>query len=213
MTYFELLNKVLLELGLNTLENFENAYKNEHFRILDAIKTANENICRICDWEFLKKREEKTLEIGTKSVEFEDLERVISIKINGKFLCYDKGFIKNFFKPIGTNFWGYKGFGKIEFSPVREKSKLEIVYLSNNFAIDENGLYKPNFEFATDKSVLPEIAKNVLVYETCLLTKPPTTPKYSVWEREHLRGIKNMFRANSVCEQTDPAIRLEKGFR
>ncbi|MBR2386454.1 hypothetical protein IKA92_04075 [bacterium] len=209
MTYFELLNKVLLELGLNMLDKFENAYKNEHFRILEALKTANENVCRTLDWDFLKLKVEYDIKKGTSIKLLEDMERVISVKVGGKTLTYDKNFIKNGFKLSGANFWGYGGDGKIEFSPALEDSKIEVVYRSKYFAIGENGERKPNFEFSEDKSVLPDVGKNLLVYDACMLTKPPTAPKYAVWERERKNTMRNLIFSSAISPEIDPAIRLK----
>lgn len=211
MTYFELMNKVLLELGLNMLDKFENAYKNEHFRILEALKTANENVCRALDWEFLKIKVVKNVEKGSSFKVFEDLERVISAKLDGKTLTYDKNYIKNGFKLSGPNFWGYGGDGKIEFFEAKKDSIMEITYRTKYFAIGENGERKPNFELAEDKSALPSLAKNLLVYDACMLTKSPTVPKYAVWERERKNAMRNLIFSSAVCAEVDPAIRLKRG--
>lgn len=52
-TFFEIFNKVLLELNYRTVGSFEDIYKNEHTKILDAINRVNEEVLSSYEWPFL----------------------------------------------------------------------------------------------------------------------------------------------------------------
>lgn len=52
-TFFEIFNKVLLELNYRTVSAFEEIYKSEHIKILDAINRVNEEVLSSDEWAFL----------------------------------------------------------------------------------------------------------------------------------------------------------------
>lgn len=56
-TFFEIFNKVLLELNYRTVTAFEDIYKSEHIKILDAINRVNEEVLGSYEWPFLLKCE------------------------------------------------------------------------------------------------------------------------------------------------------------
>ena len=56
MTFFEIFNKVLLELNYRAVSVFEDIYKNEHKKILDAINRVNEEVLSSFEWDFLLKK-------------------------------------------------------------------------------------------------------------------------------------------------------------
>lgn len=208
MTYFELLNKVLLELGLNQLDKFENAYKNEHFRILEALKVANRKLCMAFEWDFLLSRKVFEAQAGETTLQISDLGKVVSIKRNGKKLQFDKNFIKRGCVLNGAGFWANFGKDKIEIFPSDEQTELEIVYLTNNYAIAQDGTPRANFTEKEDRSVLPEIANRLIVYSACMQVKPPTSPKYGVWERFHNSIMSDLVKSQEICEENGPKIRV-----
>jgi len=56
-TFFEIFNKVLLELNYRTVESFEDIYKSEHIKILDCINRVNEEVLSSFEWPFLLRKE------------------------------------------------------------------------------------------------------------------------------------------------------------
>ena len=56
-TFFEIFNKVLLELNYRTVTAFEDIYKSEHIKILDAINRVNEEVLSTYEWPFLLRSE------------------------------------------------------------------------------------------------------------------------------------------------------------
>lgn len=74
-TFFEIFNKVLLELNYRTVSSFEDIYKNEHTKILDAINRVNEEVLSSYNWPFLlRKRVFKQKEC--------DISTINSVKLN-----------------------------------------------------------------------------------------------------------------------------------
>lgn len=85
MTFFEIFNKVLLELNYRTVSVFEDIYKSEHKKILDAINRVNEEILSSYEWDFLlKKAFLKTIDPESTSDGAEQL-------INGRILQVYRG--------------------------------------------------------------------------------------------------------------------------
>lgn len=56
-TFFEIFNKVLLELNYRTVTAFEDIYKSEHIKILDAINRVNDEVLSSFEWPFLLRSE------------------------------------------------------------------------------------------------------------------------------------------------------------
>ncbi len=55
-TFFEIFNKVLLELNYRTVSGFEDIYKSEHLKILDGINRVNEEVLNSFEWPFLLRK-------------------------------------------------------------------------------------------------------------------------------------------------------------
>ena len=56
MNYFEIFNKVLLELNYRAVQTFDAIYKSEHKKILDAINRVNNEVLASYEWDFLEKQ-------------------------------------------------------------------------------------------------------------------------------------------------------------
>ena len=210
MTYFNLMNKVLLELGLNMLDKFENAHKNEHFRILEALKTANEQACRTFEWDFLIQTKRFQLKKGENTFEINGFEKMNSIRRDKKFLCYDKEYLKNGKILAGPNFWAQADKDKIEVYPQEKNVMISLSYISNHFATDAKGLTKPNFELADDKSVLPLAGEKLLIYGACMLVKSPNTPKYALWDAKYRETMRNLVCASVISWTHSPKICIDR---
>ena len=85
MTFFEIFNKVLLELNYRAVSVFEDIYKNEHKKILDAINRVNEEVLSSFEWDFLLKK------AFLEKVDTENSEDTAKRTINGRILQVYQG--------------------------------------------------------------------------------------------------------------------------
>ena len=85
MTFFEIFNKVLLELNYRAVSVFEDIYKNEHKKILDAINRVNEEVLSSFEWDFLLKK------AFLEKVDPENSEDTAKRTINGRILQVYQG--------------------------------------------------------------------------------------------------------------------------
>lgn len=90
MNYFELFNKVMLELNLTPLTNFENARKSEHLRILENLRRVNTEILTKYDWDFMKNQATYKLREGENIVAVSNLGTVTRLLCNSHPLKYSK---------------------------------------------------------------------------------------------------------------------------
>lgn len=65
-----------------------------------------------------------------------------------------------------VQYWIYKNKINVFPTPTKdmEGDKYTIHYLTNNFAVDEDGCDKPDLTEATDEPIIPEIYRDILVY-------------------------------------------------
>lgn len=210
MNYFELFNKVMLELNLTPLSNFENACKSEHLRILENLRRANVEILTKYDWDFMKNQNVHKLQAG---------ENIIPVKHLGTVTKIMEGSTKLQFAPLRGAFIDGEGVSGGHYSIwknyiVLPKSDMEreiyLEYTALEFARDASGGLKGNFEAADDVSILPEpYGDDILVYGAVVLTKAnPKFEKFSFWQKCYNDAVLRLIESEKKSYHMEPKISL-----
>ncbi len=211
MNYFELFNKVMLELNLTPLSNFENALKSEHLRILENLKRANVEILTKYDWDFMKNQATHELESGENIVAVSHLGTVTRLLCNS---CQMR------FVPLRGVFTDAEGLSGSEYSIWKDyiilpksdqKRTIYLEYTSYRFAVDADGSLKANFEAAEDKSILPEpFGDDILVYGATVLTKAnPKFEKFAFWQKCYNDAVLRLVESEKKSYHKEPCVRLK----
>ena len=211
MNYFELFNKVMLELNLTPVSNFENATKSEHLRILENLRRANVEILTKYDWDFMKNQATHKLSSGENIVAVSHLGTVTRLLCNS---CEMQ------FAPLKGVFADAEGIGAGCYSVWRDyiilpKSDQErtiyMEYSSYRFAVAADGALRANFEAASDKSVLREpFGDDVLVYGAVILTKAnPKFEKFSFWQKCYNDAVLRLIESEKKTYHKEPCVRLD----
>ncbi len=211
MNYFELFNKVMLELNLTPLSNFENALKSEHLRILENLRRANVEILTKYDWDFMKNQATHELESGENIVAVRHLGTVTRLLCNS---CEMR------FAPLRGVFTDAEGLSGGEYSIWKDyiilpksdqKRTVYLEYTSYRFAVDADGSLKANFEAAEDKSILPEpFGDDILVYGATILTKAnPKFEKFAFWQKCYNDAVLRLVESEKKSYHKEPCVRLK----
>lgn len=211
MNYFELFNKVMLELNLTPLTNFENARKSEHLRILENLRRVNTEILTKYDWDFMKNQATYKLRGGENIVAVNNLGTVTRLLCNSCPLKYSK--LKGVFAdgegiPSGSySIW--KDY--IILPKSAENREIYMEYTAYRFAVGEDGSLKANFEAQDDKSILPEpFGDDILVYGATILTKAnPKFEKFSFWQKCYNDSILRLIESEKKSYHKEPQIVLK----
>ncbi len=211
MNYFELFNKVMLELNLSPVTNFENATKSEHLRILENLRRVNLEILTKYDWDFMKNQTSYELNEGENIVAISNLGTVTRLLCNNLPLRYAP--LKGVFTdaegiPAGCySIWR----DYVVLPKIRQKRKIYLEYTAYKFARAEDGDLKGNFELASDKSILPEpFGDDVLVYGAVILTKAnPKFEKFPFWQKCYNDAILRLIESEKKSYHKEPHITLK----
>lgn len=208
MNFLEIVNKCLYELNSRQINDFSEITKTEHKRLLSAVNVVNKELCRIENWSFLLKK--TTAELPAAS----ELTNPVDGKILHIFIDNDEYKFTDDLKPFLENkkreFKRYSVLGDtLLFPRFDEKKTLNIIYYTNNCAIDEDGAEKEDLEEMSDQSMIPmPFAEQLLVYGACLRTKAnPQYFKFSYWLSMYKEALLNLKAKTSVSVQA-PVINL-----
>lgn len=215
MNYYEIFNKVLLELNYRAVQSFEGIYKNEHRKILDAINRVNNEVLASFEWPFLERATLLDINNGINVYELPFKGIIKSVYSGRERIKYTPKAHELLTGEISGNYYSVSN-GKIIFSrtsnglkPFREKF-YSIHYYTKAYAVGENGEAKENLTAADDISVLPmPYAEQILVYGTCLKVKAnPSYPKFAFWNTMYIQALANLRQKSSQTIECEPIIKL-----
>lgn len=193
MNYFELINKCLIELNFKECTNFSDLITNDHKKIKNILNIINAEICQADNWNFLLRKSQTNLPANTGEIINTIPGRIHSIYIdNVKYEFYPdfEKFILNQ-QPSNT----YTVFNDKFLLPLFDKEKtIEIIYYTNNFAMDVNLTDISSMTAENDSSSIPmPFIEPLLVYGTCMRFKGnPDYTKFSFWYGMYKDSLANM---------------------
>lgn len=209
MNYLELINKCLTELSYKQVSSFSELTKNEHKKIKNIINLINTEVCRMDKWNFLLKKTKLTLPKNTGELENTIKGRISLVLLDGiKYEFFEdfKKFLTNSQPPCTYSIFN----DKLLFPIFNEDKSIEIVYYTENNAVDENGNEKLTIENQTDCSIIPApYAEPILTYGTCMRLKAnPQHTRFSYWMSMYNAALANLRSQTCVSMDSAPAVKL-----
>lgn len=209
MNYFEIFNKVLMELNYRPVQNFENIYKTEHKKILELINRVNSEVLASYDWVFLERCTFLDVIEHQNIYKLPFLGNIKAVYKDGERLLYTSNS-----EELLTGRMCGKYYSVSRNSIILEKSDknahCKVIYESRNFAVSSDGEFKEKMTEMTDASVLPmPFAEHILVYGTCLKAKAnPSYPKFGFWNTMYIQALANLLQKSPQTKECGPFISL-----
>lgn len=211
MNYFELINKCLVELNYKTCAEFTDFVKNDHEKIKNILNIINSEVCGFDNWNFLLRKLQVDLPKNTGELIYMIPGRIHSLYIDNikyEFFSNFEAFLLNK-QPSNT----YSVFNDKILLPLFSKDKtIEIVYYTNNFAQDIDGLDVSSMTQKDDDSVIPfPFVEPILVYGTCMRLKGNTEyNKFSYWYGMYRDSLANMRSKIGASALETPQIKMNR---
>lgn len=209
MNYFELINKCLVELNYKKCDKFTDFVKNDHEKIKNILNVINAEICGFDNWNFLLRKMQIELPKNTGEVINTISGRIHSLYIDNTKYEFFTDFEKFLLNKQPSN--SYSVFNDKILLPLFDVSKtIEIIYYTNNFAQDINGLDIPSMAAENDVSVIPlPFFEPILVYGTCMRLKGNAEySKFSYWYGMYKDSLANMRAKIGACAFETPVIKI-----
>lgn len=211
MNYFEIINAILLELNYEQVAVFSDLKNSEHKRIMGLIQILNDEICQMSD-VFYFRQLYKEMKVSADNISYllRFSGKITKITGQNEVYKYEKDYSKFYTGNAQKNTYSIYG-DKILFPQVDDE--LKIFYVSDFFVLDSLDNHKSNFEFETDKSLIPEnFARKLLINGVAYRFKQNTShPKYSHWKNEYEKALVSLL-ANSKRKFGDDLL-IDGGFR
>lgn len=211
MNYFELINKCLLELNYKTCDSFTDLVKNDHEKIKNILNIINSEVCSFDNWNFLLRKMEVELPKNTGEIYNNISGRIHSLYVDNKKYNYFNDFEKFMLnkQPPQT----YTVFNDKILLPVFDANKtIQIIYYTNNFAQNAEGLDISSMSKQDDVSVVPyPFVEPILVYGTCMRLKGNAEySKFSYWYGMYKDSLTNLRSKIGINAQETPQIKLAR---
>ncbi len=210
MNYFELFNKVMLELNYRKITVFANIFKSEHLRILENLNRVNSDICSSENWPFLARSADVTVPADTVAVN--NVEGKITKVFKGKKRLAYSPFYESFFNGCNVNnFYSFYD-DKLLFPKNPESQTYQVFYNTNKIVRAANGTLKTVMTLENDEPILPQpFAEQLLVYGTCMRTKAnPNFPKFAFWTMMFREAYANFRKLNGLSFEDAPYLTLKR---
>lgn len=211
MNYFELINKCLLELNYKTCDSFTDLVKNDHEKIKNILNIINAEVCSFDNWNFLLRKMEVELPKNTGELYNSISGRIHSLYINNKKYEYFNDFEKFMLNTQPPCM--YTVFNDKILLPTFSTNKIiEIIYYTNNFAQDNDGLDISSMSAEDDVSVIPfPFVEPILVYGTCMRLKGNAEySKFSYWYGMYKDSLTNLRSKIGINAQETPQIKIAR---
>ena len=211
MKYLELINKCLVELNYREADNWQSLTTNDHKRLKDIIARLNSQICASDDWPFLQRQCGFRLMAGESKIANPVSGNIDVLSINGNEYVYSsnyKTFILN--NPIVGC---YSVYGDYLYLPsFSEPVDCQILYNSDNSAVDVNQDEKKYLEFEDDESLIPEVFQEpLLIYGACMRLKSnPEHNKFKYWYSMYNNAMSIMRAKTGVTKNASAKINIER---
>ncbi len=213
MNYFELFNKVMLELNYRQITVFANVFKSEHLRILENLNRVNSEICASENWPFLARSANITVLANT--IEADNVEGKITKVFKGKQRLAFSPFYESFFNGCNVN--NYYSFydDKLLFPKSASRQVYQVFYNTDKIARAQDGTLKTKMTLEGDEPLLPQpFAEQLLVYGTCMRTKAnPNFPKFAFWATMFREAYANFRKLNGLSFEDTPYLTLSRRLR
>lgn len=209
MNYFDLINKCLVELNYKKCRSFVELTKNDHEKIKNILNIINAEVCGFDNWSFLLRRVEIVLPKNTGEIVNTIPGRIHSLFVDGVKYDYYSDFEKFLLNKQPSN--TFTSFNDKLLVPIFDQDKtIEVVYYTNNFAQDAEGLDIAEMTAETDVSVVPmPFVEPVLVYGTCMRLKAnPEYGKFNYWFGMYKEAMANLRSKIGTNALETPQIRL-----
>ena len=209
MNYLKLINKCLLELNYKQVNVFSELIKNDHKRIINIMNTLNRELCAIEGWNFLLRRTSIILPKGTTEIDNEVDGRILYLFVDGK--RYDYCDDVEFFMEGNPKNYTYSAFANRLLFPKFDNDKvLDVIYFTKNCVKDSAGMEKEDFEYETDKSLIPmPFVEQLLVFGTCLRLKAnPQYFKFPYWISMYKEALANLKSKTAASALNAPVVKM-----
>lgn len=228
MNYFELVNKCLLELNYKQVESFKDLYKGDHKRILENLNRVNFEVCSSYDWLFLQQKVNFSVPAGEIEIPNPCDGKIKSLWIrnadalkNGSICHFGAKKLK--YLPDYEAFYALKNAisdcyscfeDKILIAPQRNETVLDGYFISNQYALNFEGIPKEKMDSAEDTSIIPmPYAEHILVYGACMKLKGnPDHNKFKFWFSLYNQALANLRSRALYSVEECPKIKMRRGF-
>lgn len=209
MNYFEIFNKVLLELNYRPIGNFETIYKSEHTKILDLINRVNSEVLASYSWPFLEKNTLLEIEENKNVYELPFKGSIKGIYKDEERLLYVQNAQELFSGSLCGKFYSIAG-GSIIFEKGCKGGNCRVLHESCDYVLASDGKFKEKMSAKDDVSILPmPFAEHILVYGTCLKVKAnPSYPKFGFWNTMYVNALRNLLQKSPQTNECEPFISL-----
>ena len=209
MNYLELINKCLLELNYREVNTFSELVKNDHKRIMTNLNVINNEICNSDNWNFLLRTKTLNIPAHTTMVENPIKGRILHLLIDGEKYKF-KGDFEQFLTSNPTQKTYSMCANQLIFPKFPTNKNAEIIYYTQNSAVDSNGNEKEEMDTQSDQSLLPmPFAQQLLVYGTCLRLKGnPSYIKFNYWLSMYKEALANLKSKSSIYANDSAGIKL-----
>lgn len=209
MNYFEIFNKVLLELNYRPVTTFETIYKSEHTKILDLINRVNSEVLASYQWPFLEKTCVLDVKEGENVYKLPFKGNIKAVYKDNERLLYTQKVQELLSGKLCGKFYSVSD-GSIIFEKGCKKGTCRVLHESTDYALGPGGEFKEKLSEKEDISVLPmPFAEHVLVYGTCLKTKAnPAYPKFGFWNTMYIGALGNLLQKSPQTNECGPFISL-----
>lgn len=211
MNYFELINKCLVELNYKKCLKFSDLVNNDHEKIKNILNIINAEVCGFDNWNFLLRKAQIDLPKNTGEVLNTIQGRIHSLYIDNIKYEFYGDFEKFLLNKQPSNV--YTTFNDKILLPLFSQDKtVEVIYYTNNFAQDSEGMDISAMCAENSVSVIPmPFVEPILVYGTCMRLKGNTEySKFSYWYgmyKESLATMRSKIGKNAL---ETPQIRLKR---
>jgi len=209
MNYFEIINKCLIELNYKQVSAFSELTKNDHKKLKNIINVINTEICKSEKWNFLQRKMQITLPANQCELENTIPGRIEAIICNGQKFEYYNNFEKFFVNSQPSNTYSLYD-DKILLPLFNQNKVLEILYYTNNCAINSQGIEKFSLSESADKSLIPDaFAEPLLVYGGCMRLKGnPQHVRFNYWLSMYRDALANLHSKSSQSSDDSPNVKM-----
>lgn len=182
MNYLQLINKCLVELNYKQVTSFSELVKNDHKKLKNIINVLNAEICGHDNWNFLLKKAEINLPKGESEIKNTVAGRIKLLVVDKVKFDYCEDYEKFFLNKQPSNTFSIFN-DKILLPKFNEDKKIEVIYYTNNYAVDENLQEISEMTNGTDCSLIPmPFVEPLLVYGACMRMKGnPQHVRFNYW--------------------------------
>lgn len=211
MNYFELINKCLVELNYRQVGNFTDLVKSDHEKIKNILNIINNEVCGFDNWNFLLRKTSVYLPKNTGEIVNFIAGRIHSVYIDEKKYEFFADFEKYIMNKQPSN--TYTVFNDKILLPIFDTDKnIEIIYYTNNFAQNKEGVDVSSMIATDDVSVIPfPFVEPILVYGTCMRFKGNTEySKFNYWYGMYKESLANMRAKIGANALETPEIKIKR---